>query len=148
MNPLEMIYFFFCLVSLLIMGITDIKRKSIDVRFLISVSVLLAAGGIALCSTSVMDRLLGMIPGIIMLVINRISKDSIGLADAVTVIAIGIGMGFFKASGIYMYAFFLCALFALVYSVLHCKTVKMRKQSIPFIPFVFLGVLINEILQM
>lgn len=148
MDHLETIYICLCLLILFIMGISDIKRKSIDVRFMVPASVLLAAGGMALCSASPTDRLLGLIPGIMMLVINRVSKESVGMADVAAIASIGVGMGFFRSSGAIMCAFFLCGIFALAYAVIHHKTGRMRKQSIPFIPFVFLGVIVNEILKM
>lgn len=139
------VYYLAAIVIFAVLGIIDIKRKSIDVRLLIIAAVMIAAGGLFTLEKTLPDRALGLIPGLTMLLCGKITRGGVGTADIVLVLAIGVGTGFFEGAGIVSTSLILCGIFALVVICFSFKKGNVRKKTLPFIPFLFLGVIINNI---
>ncbi len=116
----------------------DIRKKKIHV-------ILIGIGCVAVlfCSfltgeLTIWSRLAGLSPGVVLLVINRITGGQIGIGDGLIVSIMGIGLGFNEIAFILAYGLFGSGIFS-IGLILFCKV--NRKVTIPFIPFILLGYL-------
>jgi leader peptidase (prepilin peptidase) / N-methyltransferase len=128
---------------LLLCSVQDIKRKEIHISMLFIGIILGLVGAFFILETSIQNRILGLALGVMLLLLNVVTKGQIGIADAIIVSTIGITLGFYITSGILLLAVFLSAIVSLVLMIL--RRVK-RKTTIPFIPFLlagFVGVLVS-----
>lgn len=139
------LYYSAAIIIFAVLGVVDIKRKSIDIRLLIIAAVLIMAGGLFALDRSLPDRALGLIPGLIMLFCGKITRGGVGTADIVLVLALGVGNGFFEGAGIVSASLIFCGLFAISVICFSFKKGDLRKKTLPFIPFLFLGVVVNNI---
>lgn len=121
---------------LFICSIQDVKRKQIHIALLCIGMVTVMFGAMFFIDISIKNRLMGFLPGGLLLGLNLITKNQIGIADGIIVCIIGGALGFYISSGILLFALFLSAIISLILIVL--KKVK-RKTTIPFIPFLFAG---------
>lgn len=115
-------------------SVDDVRRKRIDARILaifFAVSlVIICVGRLGLLSH---ERLLGMIPGGILLCISRLSKEAIGIGDATVVLWLGYLGGIWFCLNSLMIAWSFCFCMALGMFVMG------KKQAIPFLPFLCTG---------
>lgn len=84
--------------------------------------------------------LLSVFPGISLLLLSWISNGAIGAADGLIVLALGIWIGFWELLGVLSGAFFLSFFVA---GFLFFFQKKTRTETIPFIPFLLLGMCFN-----
>ena len=80
--------------------------------------------------------ILGFIPGIIVLFLGLLTKETIGYGDGLVVLALGCYLNIFEIIGLSMLALTLAAVFLIV--VYH----KGKKELLPFVPFLFVAHLI------
>lgn len=80
--------------------------------------------------------LAGLIPGIVLLIISRLSGETIGFGDGYLILIVGFSMGFWSTIGVLGTAF-AGAFAAAIYVVLIKK--RSRMTQIAFVPFLFLG---------
>lgn len=83
---------------------------------------------------------LSVLPGTALLLLCWISNGAIGLADGLIVLALGIWIGFWELLGVLSGAFFLSFFVA---GFLFCFHKKNRTETIPFIPFLLVGMFLN-----
>lgn len=82
------------------------------------------------------DRLLGLLPGTLLLVIGIASRGALGLGDGILVIPIGLYLGMGRTGIMILWAFAL----AFIWSVLLlCFGKKKKTYAFPFAPFLFAG---------
>jgi leader peptidase (prepilin peptidase)/N-methyltransferase len=129
-------------VLLGIMAYMDWKERT--VRF--CMPAILAVAGILFYfifpGKSWQDILAGCAVGAAMLVVSWIGKGSVGAGDGLVLMATGIFLGFWGNFGLLFLAS-LCAGAAAVVLLLTKK--KGRKDSMPFVPFLFLAYLLQLI---
>lgn len=82
---------------------------------------------------------IGAIPGMICLFLSFLSRQSLGLGDSLLITVCGISMGFSGCLQIIITAFFCAGIWAVILLVFHRAG---RKKEFPFIPFLFLGVVL------
>lgn len=80
--------------------------------------------------------LAGLIPGVILLIISRLSGETIGFGDGYLTLILGFSIGFWNTVGVLGTAF-AGAFAAAIYIVLIKK--RSRTTQIAFVPFLFLG---------
>lgn len=85
------------------------------------------------------DMAAGLIPGIICFVISWISRQSLGYGDSALIAVCGISLGLMNCLQLLFAAFFFAGIYGLVLIVIRRKS---RKSDMPFVPFLFLGVVI------
>ncbi len=120
----------------LIGAVFDLKTKKIP-------TVLLITGGLALAAAvplfaqelPLRQRLLGLVPGLILLGIS-LWKRMIGIGDVVLILMYGWGLGF-RMMCFHLLISFLC-LFPVSLSLLAFRRLK-RTDTIPFYPFAAIG---------
>lgn len=83
---------------------------------------------------------LSILPGTALLLLCWISNGAIGPADGLIVLALGIWIGFWELLGVLSGAFFLSFFVA---GFLFFFRKKKRAETIPFIPFLLIGMCLN-----
>lgn len=121
---------------LFLCGYQDWKEKEISV-------VLLAAGGIILPvvfwlagGVSPMSRMEGLLLGLGLLLLGRVTKGQIGTGDGIILCITGLCLGLKGGLNLLLWGLILAAMASLI--LLLFKKAG-RKDTIPFIPFLFLA---------
>lgn len=116
----------------------DIRKKKIQLAligagFLCIMAYSFWAGGI-----TIWNRAAGLSLGVLLLILNPITRGQIGIGDGLIVSIIGIGLGFNRLAFILVYGLFGAAIVSI--GLIMFRKVN-RKVTIPFIPFLLLGYL-------
>lgn len=121
---------------LMICSYFDLKEKKIPV-----IAVLL--GIIAITVLNVIGRdislpacLIGTVFGGLLLLISRLTKNALGMGDALLVLMIGAGMGIYQTALVLFYGLLVTAV---VSAILLCMKRVKRNTEIPFVPFLLIG---------
>ncbi len=116
----------------------DIRRKKIHV-------ILIGIGFLAILACSMIsgeitlwNRLAGLSLGIILIILNQLTRGQIGMGDGLIVSILGLCLGFTANAFILVYGLFGSAVFSVFIIILHRPN---RKTTIPFIPFLLIGYL-------
>ena len=129
------------LLFLSFMSLEDFKEKSVS---LWKILLFLTAGMVYLLvfQTILQSQNLSfytfasLLPGLALLFFTKLSQGAIGAADGLIVLGLGLWLGFWELLGILSGAFFLAAFVAGFLLVFQRKR---KNDSIPFIPFLVLG---------
>jgi len=121
------------LLYLLLSSYTDIKKRKISI-LLSLVFIFIALINLGL--------LFGFTLGLLSFLFSIISKGKFGLGDALLIFTTGFYFSFFELFTILFYALFLSSLFS-IYKIYTLKLKKsdLKQFSLPFAPFLFLGLL-------
>nr|WP_297766888.1 prepilin peptidase [uncultured Butyrivibrio sp.] len=126
------------LAIMLLVAYEDIKKKEISMKAIIVCALLaLSSTGIRLYTGGeLLDSFLSLLPGAIMLIIGRITKEEVGYGDGLMLMTIGpvfglehVMLGCFTG----LFAISILSIFILV-----CRKGN-RKTKIAFVPFLTLG---------
>lgn len=82
--------------------------------------------------------------GIIIIILGKITNEAIGIGDGIVVIILGVFTGAGYNLSILFFAFLISAIISII--LLTLKKLK-RKDSIPFVPCLFIGYLITLALE-
>lgn len=85
-------------------------------------------------STEIPGMLLGMIPGAALLLAGWVSRGQIGAGDGLTVLTMGIYLGFWETMEIFFYASLSAGVVA--FFLMYARK-KKKNYEIPFLPFLF-----------
>ena len=111
----------------------DIKEKRIPVQFL------LVSGIVALLFLGISGKMTGAYimrdvgPGLLLLLLSKITREGIGYGDGVVIVLIGLFCGAFFTVRTVGTAFFLSGIYALV------LLWKRQRDTIPFLPFLLIA---------
>ena len=87
---------------------------------------------------SLFQGLLAILPGILFLIISKMTKESMGYGDGVIVLVMGVYISIQKLVGSLMLALILAAAWSVILLVFFRKR---KQEEFPFVPFVLLGYL-------
>lgn len=138
---------YFILGFLTICALFDWKRKQIPIisllvgGMIISISCLIQ---IVLGARTLGDSFGGMLVGVFLLFISFITRQQIGIGDGILFVITGIGLGFLNNIILLFSSLFLTSIVAL--SLFVAKKIK-RKETLPFIPFVWISFVVTNILE-
>jgi leader peptidase (prepilin peptidase)/N-methyltransferase len=129
------------LIPLFIASVIDVKKKDI------SMLLILICGALSLFTKvipavfsgdpqNMTELILSVSPGLMMLLISRISGQSLGYGDGLMALAVGPIFGFEKMALGLMIALFLSSILSI--ALLVAKKAG-KKTTIPFLPFITLG---------
>jgi leader peptidase (prepilin peptidase)/N-methyltransferase len=126
---------------LLLLAIVDIKYREIPNMWLmltgVAVLVLTLLKSLLFHqSFSLLSAVGGVIIGLILIIISKITREKVGIGDGITLCITGFSLGIWANLQILMYALFLSAIYA-VYLLVFRRVNK--EHTIPFIPFIFAG---------
>lgn len=116
-------------------AVYDLKWKKVKMTAV----ALLGAGAVLyriFTGTGASELVLGLLPGIVLLVVSFVTKESIGQGDGMVLCILGVFCGAKQAVAILGMAFTLCALLAVI--LLACKRVT-KKTELPFLPCLCAG---------
>ena len=131
-----------CVVSVL--GVIDIRRKSVSVFALLALLVFSVAWNLVSGELGVTGMLLGALPAGILFLIVKFGKLNIGLGDVLLIAVLGVALGADTVSVTLLIASIACA--ALSGILLLTKRVE-RGHTVPFIPFIGGGLAASGVLQ-
>lgn len=80
----------------------------------------------------IVSILSGLVPGLILLVVSRLSKEAVGMGDVYVVLLLGVMLGFEKTFAVLFVSMLLTAAYGLICMALGSRS---RKDSLPYIPF-------------
>ena len=123
-------------VFLITASITDIRKKEISVILIGLFVAASAAYSIVFQSMKWNDFLYSLIPGISLLALGIMTKESIGYGDGLLVLALGILLGLEKCLITVGMGLAASAIYALVLLTLRKVNGKSR---LPFVPFLTIG---------
>lgn len=131
------------IIGLGILSVIDIKSKKIPVWFI---------GGFAIVcfllrwiqEVSLLEFILGILPGIILILLAIWSKEKIGIGDGLVVCIVGMAYTLETVISILGISFFLVAICSI--GLLIVKKAN-GKTELPFLPYLFLGHLLVHLVK-
>lgn len=129
-----------CILAVLIVSaISDIRKKEVPLWEILgcgAVSAASAAGAALKGEWDIPGILLSLLPGLIMILISRVSREQIGYGDGLLALASGPALGIYDLGLGIVAALFLSGIVSAMLIVFKRAG---RRMSIPFVPFMALG---------
>lgn len=129
---------------LAICSVEDIKRKQLKLWVILTFGIVGMIIHLLTFQTSIMEIAGGILIGLIVMLISILTKESIGMGDALLLMVTGMYLGAKQNILMLFIGIFLSGLFALV---LMFTRKKQRKDEMPFVPFLFAGYLFQLFLE-
>ena len=120
---------------LLLLSVEDIRKKKIPI-WVLAAAILVSPLFWLFSEEEISTFILGIIPGVILILISFVSRGGIGLADAFVVVILGMNTGLTAVLMTVTISFGLIALFS--GGMLIAGKLKL-KSTLPYIPFAFAG---------
>ena len=133
------------LVIMLFISVRDIRKKEILSAEIILTGIISAAGTVMMICKGKFDIIsfaISLMPGILMLLISLISRESVGYGDGLLALLAGPALGAEVALGTVLLAVFICGLFSGMLLVIKRAG---RGTRVPFVPFMTLGLAVMEV---
>lgn len=127
---------------LFVCSIEDIKRKEVGVYKICVIGIAGIVMHLLFGTIEIYSMLGGAAVGVILLILGKIFRGSIGCGDGLVLIDTGILLGVSENLELFGTALFLAGIFALILSVFFRKK---KNDTIPFVPFLlaaYVGMLI------
>ena len=116
----------------------DIKTKMVPL-----IAVVATAGSVLLyrlcVGTGILELVMGLIPGVLLLVLALVTQESIGTGDGLMLCVLGLFCGWRQCLAVFGMALVLSALLSII--LLICRKVG-RKTELPFLPSLLGGYLL------
>lgn len=125
-----------CLLLLLYPSIADIRFKKFYVTPILVIAVLFAGVRLYQGKGTVIDILLGCLPGMMIWILCLLTKEAIGTGDAAVITGLGMIAGWKDAGIICFMGLMICGILGLV--LIACGKAD-RKTELPFIPFLLIA---------
>ncbi len=132
------------LLYLLICTIRDIRTRTISMGVSLIFGVVLISLKIIGQDFSLTGILLGAIPGICLILLGLISRQSIGYGDGIVTIVLGITAGIEGTITTCLWAFIMTAIVSCILLIRHHS----KRETLPFVPFLFGAYLLNNIINL
>ncbi len=123
---------------MVVCAVTDIKRKELSMRLFALLGIIAATGCIWGQNREMLTVVAGVIPGILLIVLAKITEQSIGYGDGIILAELGLLTGAGKCMLILAAALAMAGIFSLIIVVV--KKVD-RRHRIPFVPFLAIAFL-------
>lgn len=123
-------------------SIEDIKRKEVGVYKICAIGIAGIVMHLLFGTVKIYSMLGGAAVGVVLLILGKIFRGSIGCGDGLVLIDTGILLGASENLELFGIALFLAGIFALILSVFFRKK---KNDTIPFVPFLlaaYVGMLI------
>lgn len=123
---------------LMVCAMIDMKKREIPLILLGSAFMILCLSFPLHNNITWIEGIGGVLIGITLFGVNKISRGQIGSGDAFVFCITGVYLGFWENLNLLLYSLFIAAVFSI--GLIIIKKVH-RKYAIPFVPFVFLAYL-------
>ena len=121
-------------------GISDLRSRMIPVWYVGIFAGLALLYHLTFSEESFVQIAAGTALGLVFVLISRISKEALGMGDAIVIAALGAWCGIKDSLTLILFAFILAGIFGAVWMLVRKKN---RKDSLPFVPFLLLSCTIS-----
>ena len=125
-------------VMLFICAIKDIKSKEISLFVIILSFFVIVVTIILKNEISILSRFGGVLVGLFLIIISKITRGQIGMGDGLVFCVTGMGLGIWDNMYLLFYSLFISAIFAGIVLITNRMD---RRKVIPFVPFILVGYL-------
>lgn len=126
------------LALLAICGVSDWKKKTIPILYLLILSVTVVISSFLCTDVSIEHRIGGVLLGIFFLIVSKCTREAIGYGDSWLILFLGLQLGYLQAIGV----LFVASMFAAVASLFFLWRCRWRRNStLPFVPFLTIAYL-------
>lgn len=117
-------------------SITDIRKRTCNLYVIAFGTILGGIFNYFFLHNDILWLCRGVVPGVILICVSLISKQQIGMGDAMVFLFAGICVGLYKC----LILLWISLVFAGIFGVIFCLAKKKEmKYRLPFIPFVAVG---------
>ncbi len=120
------------LIYLIVLSIMDIRKKKLNLIFLLSGVIFVVAGRFCDGKESVVMAVAGASAGGIFMIISKVTGESLGYGDSILITLTGGYLGLWNLLSLLAAAFSLAAVFG---AVMMIRRKFHRKTAFPFVPF-------------
>lgn len=131
------------LTFLAINAYTDLKKNKI---YLLTSLIYFFIGGVVFIfnnNYNLPSLIGGLALGVVLLIVGKVSAQAVGLGDGLIFLVTGVYLGFIRNLALLLYGLIICAVVSLFLLVFRKLKIK---ESIPFVPFVFIAFIIMVLL--
>jgi len=123
-------------IMLVVCSVEDLKTKEIKTQTICIFGIVGILLHLWFSNLKTIDMLGGMAVGIILLIVSKIFKNSVGEGDGIILVISGIYLGMNRNMELFFYSILLSGIFsAFLFFFFH----KKKEYEIPFVPFLCLG---------
>ncbi len=120
-------------IFLILSTLIDLRKKEVNISLCISVALVGLIYEIFISKTDILSIILGILPGIFLMLTSIVTNEEVGKGDAVILSTIGIFLGLKKTILVLIYALFSTIIIGGILLLIRKKN---KKYKIPFVPFI------------
>ena len=120
-------------IFLILSTLIDLRKKEVNISLCISVALVGLIYEIFISKTDILSIILGILPGIFLMLTSIVTNEEIGKGDAAIFSTIGIFLGLIKTILVLIYAIFSTIIIGGILLLIRKKN---KKYKIPFVPFI------------
>lgn len=120
-------------IFLILSTLIDLRKKEVNISLCISVALVGLIYEIFISKTDILSIILGILPGIFLMLTSIVTNEEIGKGDAAILSIIGIFLGLKKTILVLIYALFSTIIIGGILLLIRKKN---KKYKIPFVPFI------------
>ena len=120
-------------IFLILSTLIDLRKKEVNISLCISVALVGLIYKIFISKTDILSIILGILPGIFLMLTSIVTNEEIGKGDAAILSTIGIFLGLKKTILVLIYALFSTIIIGGILLLIRKKN---KKYKIPFVPFI------------
>lgn len=120
-------------IFLILSTLIDLRKKEVNISLCISVALVGLIYEIFISKTDILSIILGILPGIFLMLTSIVTNEEIGKGDAAILSTIGIFLGLKKTIWVLIYALFSTIIIGGILLLIRKKN---KKYKIPFVPFI------------
>lgn len=120
-------------IFLILSTLIDLRKKEVNISLCISVALVGLIYEIFISKTDILSIILGILPGIFLMLTSIVTNEEIGKGDAAILGTIGIFLGLKKTILVLIYALFSTIIIGGILLLIRKKN---KKYKIPFVPFI------------
>lgn len=120
-------------IFLILSTLIDLRKKEVNILLCISVALVGLIYEIFISKTDILSIILGILPGIFLMLTSIVTNEEVGKGDAVILSTIGIFLGLKKTILVLIYALFSTIIIGGILLLIRKKN---KKYKIPFVPFI------------
>lgn len=126
-------------------GVLDLWKRKVSFVLLLVYGVGAVLYGIWAQDTSLWQAGIGLLPGLLMLLLGRASREAVGYGDGLVVLVLGLYTGLWAGIEVLFLSFFFSALWAIILLIFRKGR---RDTAFPFVPFLLLGYIGRMVLRL
>lgn len=120
-------------IFLILSTLIDLRKKEVNISLCISVALVGLIYEIFISKTDILSIILGILPGMFLMLTSIVTNEEIGKGDAAILSTIGIFLGLKKTILVLIYALFSTIIIGGILLLIRKKN---KKYKIPFVPFI------------